>query len=61
MNQEELEHYKAQVEINRNQQEAQTGQYAPQMFEQMQQSQAVLVEQTNPKRIVEDIMLRLRG
>ena len=61
MNPEELDSYKAQAELNRTQMEAQTGQYAPQMFEQMQQSQAILVEQTNPKKVVEDIMLRLRG
>lgn len=61
MNQEELEHYKAQAELQRSQLGTQAGQYAPQVFEQMQQSQAVLVEQTNPKKIVEEIILRLRG
>ena len=34
---------------------------APQLHEQMQQNQAVLVDQTNPKRIVKEIILRLRG
>ena len=33
----------------------------PVMQEQVAQAQAVLVEQTNPRRVVEDISLRLRG
>lgn len=41
--------------------ERQQAMSAPQLAEEMQRQQAVLVEQTNPKKIVEEIMLRLRG
>ena len=58
---EEHEHYQAQGEIQRQASETQNMPMAPQMMEQVQQSQAVLVEQTNPNKIVEAIMLRLRG
>lgn len=61
MNQEEFEHYQAQAEIQKQQNESQQSPYAPQMFEQVQQAQAVLVEQTNPKKVVETIILRLQG
>ena len=61
MTYEDSDHYYAQSEIQRQQMENQQNAYAPQMFDQMQQSQAVLVGETNPKKIVDDIMLRLRG
>lgn len=61
MNQEQFEDYQAQESLQRQQIEGQQVMYAPQMAEQVQQTQAVLVEQTNPKKIVENIMLRLRG
>ncbi len=60
MNQ-EIDPYVAQEILNRQEIEAQQSMNAPQMHEQMQQQQAILVEQTNPKKVVEDIMLRLRG
>lgn len=61
MDKEQQENYEAQSELNRQQIEGQQEVYAPQMFERVQQAQAVLVEQTNPKKIVEMVMLRLRG
>lgn len=61
MNQEEYEHYQAQASLQQNQMQSQQDMYAPQMYEQVQQAQAVLVEQTNPVKIVDTIMLRLRG
>ena len=61
MKPEELEHYQAQEALQRGSAEAQSAVYAPQLHEQIQQAQAVLVEQTNPKKVVEEIMLRLRG
>lgn len=61
MNPEDFEHYQMQEALQRNQLETQTAMNAPQMFEQMSQNQAVLVEQTNPKKIVDEIMMRLRG
>jgi len=61
MQPEEYEHYKAQESLQQQQIDAQQGLYAPQLAEQVQQSQAILVEQTNPKNIVRDIILRLRG
>jgi len=61
MQQEEYEHYNAQSELARQQIEGQQAAYIPQMAEQMQQAQAVLVEQTNPRKTVEEIMLILQG
>jgi hypothetical protein len=61
MNRDEYEQYQAQGALQQQQAEAQQSAYAPQMFEQMQQSQAILVETTNPSKIVDSIMLRLRG
>jgi hypothetical protein len=61
MDKETFEHYKMQEALQSQQIDAQSAMYAPQMMEQVQQSQAVLVEQTNPKKIVEKIMLRLQG
>jgi len=61
MDREIQEQFDAQAELQRQGIEAQQGVYAPQMFEQVQQAQAVLVEQTNPRKIVETIILRLQG
>lgn len=61
MNPEEFEHYEMQNAMQQKQYENQQSINAPQLYEEMQRQQAVLVEQTNPKKIVEDIMLRLRG
>ena len=61
MDKETYEQYQMQGALQQQQLDANQSLYAPQMQEQIQQNQAVLVEQTNPKKIVEDIMLRLRG
>jgi len=53
--------FKAQEALQQQNLDANSTMYAPQLQEQMQQNQAVLVEQTNPKKIVHDILLRLRG
>ena len=56
-----FEQYQMQEQLQGQQMDAQGMAYAPQLQEAVQQVQAVLVEQTNPKRIVEKIMLRLQG
>ena len=61
MDKETYEQYQAQEAIQQGAVDAQAMAYAPQLQEQFQQSQAVLVEQTNPKKIVKSIMLRLQG
>jgi len=61
MNQEDYEHYQMQEALQQQQLDTQQGMNAPVMQEQMQQAQAILVEQTNPKKIVRDIILRLQG
>ncbi len=61
MNQQELEHYRMQEALQQQSLDAQTGMNAPQLFEQQQQQQAILVEQTNPRNTIKDIILRLRG
>lgn len=57
----EQEHYQMQEALQQQQMNAQQSLYAPQMQEQVMQNQAVLVEQTNPDKIVKVIMLRLMG
>lgn len=63
MNKEEYENYQAQEALQNQNIEGQriTGMYPQQSYEQIQQGQAILVEQTNPSRVVEDILLRLKG
>ena len=61
MNPQEKEHYQAQQSMQSQEIEGSQMAYAPQLHEQIQQAQAILVEQTNPKKVVESIMLRLRG
>lgn len=48
-------------ELQRQAGESQAALYAPQLHEQLQQTQAVLVEQTNPRKVVKEIILRLQG
>jgi len=61
MQQEEIDNYRAQESLQNQQFDRSTSPYAPQLMEDVQRAQAVLVEQTNPKKIVRDIILRLRG
>jgi len=61
MDKETLEQYQAQETLQKQQMQSQTQAFAPQIFEQVQERNAVLVEQTNPKKIVKDIVLRLKG
>ena len=61
MDREQQEQYGAQEALQQQQIDAQQMAYAPQLQEQMQQAQAVLVEQTNPNKVVHKIMLRLQG
>jgi len=61
MNPDDYEHYQAQGALNQRQLDSQANVYAPQLQEQFQQSQAILVEQTNPSKVVQDILLRLQG
>ena len=61
MDTEQYQNYQMQEAMNQSQMEAQQSPYAPQMFEQAQNNQAILVEQTNPKTIIKELMLVLRG
>lgn len=61
MEQNEYEHYAMQEQMNQNNREAQQMMNAPQLYEQVQQNQAIMVEQTNPKKVIETIMFVLRG
>ena len=56
-----LEQYQAQEALQGQQIDGQMSPYAPQIQEAVQQTQAILVDQTNPKRIVREVILRLRG
>lgn len=51
----------AQQTLQDQQIAAQMGMRGMEMFQDMQQNQAVLVNQTNPNKIIDDIMLALQG
>ena len=61
MDKEIYEQYQMQGDMQRQAGEMQMSAVAPQMHEQVAQAQAVLVEQTNPDRVLEDITLKLKG
>lgn len=61
MDQENYDHYQMQNALQQQQIDAQQMAYMPQLHEQAQQNQAVLVAQTDPKRVVKEIVLRLKG
>jgi len=50
-----------QSELQREGLEAQNALSAPQLVEQMQMNQSALIEQTNPKSTIKEIVLRMRG
>lgn len=57
----EIDHYNAQAAIQQQGVQAQTLASYPQMYENQQQHQAVLVEQTNPSKVIDEIVLSLSG
>lgn len=61
--QERLQEQQYQNEARLKQQETESNMslYAPTMHDQMQQHQAVVIEQVNPRKVVEDIILELDG
>ncbi len=61
MNQPEYDNYLAQSNLQQQAGEQQRQLYAPQLRENMQQAQAVIIEQTNPKKHIKDIILYLQG
>jgi len=61
MDKETYDQYRAQEVLQQGQLDSQQSMYAPQLQEAVQQTQAILVEQTNPKKIVKEVILRLRG
>jgi hypothetical protein len=58
---EDYEQYEMQDALQQKQLDNQTALYAPQLQEQVQQAQAILVEQTDPKNVIRDVMFILRG
>lgn len=61
MNQEDYDNYLMQSDIERQRNESQNSVYAPQLMEQLEQRQAVLVEQTNPNKAVKEILLNIQA
>jgi len=61
MNSELYDNYLMQSDLQRQAGQNQMSAYAPQLHEQVQQAQAVLIAQTNPKEILREIELKLRG
>lgn len=58
---EEIENYEMSKSLEMQKEEMRNSVYAPQLHEQMSQSQAVLVEQTNPDKVMAEIYLKLKG
>jgi hypothetical protein len=61
MNQEEFDNYLLQSDLQKQNNEYEGSLNAPQLMEQLQNTQAILVESTNPKKVIEEIILKLRG
>ena len=61
MNQEEFNFMQAQSAFQGENIQQQQLPSMPQLHEQMQQNQAILVAQTDPKKIIKEIILRLEG
>lgn len=61
MNPEDYEQYQMQSALGKESVEGQTAPYAPQMYNEVQQQQAILVAQTDPKKIIKEIILRIQG
>ena len=61
MNKQEYETYKMQESLQQQNIDAERSRVEPQLYGESQQIKAVLVDETNPKRIVANILLRLRG
>ena len=55
MDSEIYDQYKVQDALQQSQMDNQVSQYAPQLTEMVDQSRAVLVEQTDPKNIIKEI------
>lgn len=55
------EHYQMQQGLQQQNTDAQAALYAPQTFKQQDENRAVLVDQTNPDKVVETIILSLKG
>lgn len=61
MQSEYYDQYQVQSALQREGGETQMAAYAPAMHEQLQQAQAVLVQETNPKKVIKDVILLLQG
>jgi len=61
MDQEVYDNFKGQEYLQDQAMAGQMSAYAPQIQEQVQQARAVLVDQTNPRAVIEDIILKLKG
>jgi hypothetical protein len=61
MDREQYDNYAINADLQRQGSDLDNMKYVPQMYEQMQQNQAILVEQTDPKKVVKTIIMRLQG
>lgn len=61
MDSQQLDQYKLQEALQQQDINAKNAMLAPQLQEQIQQNQAIIIQETDPKKIVEDIKLRLKG
>jgi len=53
--------YEASSALQQEAGDSQVTPYAPQLQEQVAQAQAILIQQTNPEKILEEIILKLNG
>lgn len=61
VDQEDYDRYIMQKDIGQQSINADNVKYAPQIQEKMQENQAILVEQVNPKKVVKDVVHALRN
>ena len=61
MNPEDYQNYQMQEAIQDSSNNIEQSKFAPQVYEQFQEQQGILVNQTNPKETVQEILQRFRG
>lgn len=61
MDQDQMDHYLMQKDLQQQQADSQTTLYAPQLQEQIAQNQAVVIAETDPRKDIMDLIREFRG
>ncbi len=61
MNQDYRDQYEVQSALQKEAAQSQTALYMPELQQQVQQQQAILIEALNPKKVVQTILLEMQG